>query len=79
MKTISLKIPESLDAELQAAAHRHRRAKSQIVRDALQQHLAPGQNKGRASALDLLQDLVGCVEGPADLSVNEKHLEDYGR
>jgi len=31
------------------------------------------------SALELAGDLVGCVEGPGDLSTNPKYMEDYGR
>ena len=31
------------------------------------------------SALDLVRDLVGCVSGPADLSVNKAHLKTFGR
>jgi hypothetical protein len=29
--------------------------------------------------LQALRDFVGCVEGPADLSTNKRHLESLGR
>jgi hypothetical protein len=31
------------------------------------------------SALELAGDLVGCVEGPGDLTTNPKYMEGYGR
>jgi hypothetical protein len=34
----------------------------------------------RGSALELVRDLIGCVEGlPKDLASNPKYLEDLGR
>ena len=33
----------------------------------------------RSTALDLVRDLIGSVAGPADLSVNNKHLMNFGR
>ncbi len=30
------------------------------------------------SALDVSRDLVGCVEGPGDLSTNPKYMESFG-
>jgi len=30
------------------------------------------------SALDVSRDLVGCVEGPGDLSTNPKYMEGFG-
>lgn len=31
------------------------------------------------SALELAGDLVGCIEGPGDLSTNPKYMEGFGR
>ena len=31
------------------------------------------------SALEAAGDLVGCVEGPEDLSINKKYLEGFGQ
>ncbi len=42
MKILSLKLPESLDAELEAAAARRGTTKSALLRDALTSYLAPG-------------------------------------
>ena len=78
MKALSLKLPDALDAKLAAAARRRRTSKSAVVRDALEAFLgAKGVRSG--SALDLVRDLAGCVEGPGDLSYNKAYLRDLGR
>lgn len=82
MKTISLKIPAALAARLERAAKQRHASKSSLVRAALDQFLdgAPMPTpKGPLSVLDLAGDLIGCVEGPGDLSTNPKYMEGYGR
>jgi Arc/MetJ-type ribon-helix-helix transcriptional regulator len=80
MKTMSLKISEELEEKIERAVRRHRLTKSEIVRQALERFVreepAPPPP---SSALALLEDLAGCLEGPPDLSTNEEHLEGYGR
>ncbi len=79
MKTLTLKLPESLDSRLTAAARRRGESRSAVVREALEALLG-GDDGGRAgSCLDLAADLAGCVAGPGDLSVNPEHLRGYGR
>lgn len=79
MRTLSVKLPDGLDARLTAVARRRKTSKSRLVRKALEGVLRePGQPK-TGSALDLIHDLVGCVAGPADLSVNKAHLKTFGR
>jgi hypothetical protein len=79
MKTLSVKVPDGLDARLTAAARRRKTNKSALVRKALEGALRePGKPKA-GSALDLVRDLIGCVAGPADLSVNKAHLKTFGR
>lgn len=60
-------------------ARNRRVTKSAVVREALAAFVAVGMKSSKGSVLDLAWDLVGCVEGPADLSVNEDHLLGYGR
>lgn len=79
MKTLSLRVPDELDADLGAAAARKGVTKSCLVREALLELLAREGATGRGSALAAMKDLVGCVEGPEDLSVNPDYLEDLGR
>jgi hypothetical protein len=80
MTTISLKLPTGLHAKLDRAARHRGQSKSELVRIALEQFLNGGTDiDGPPSALDLAGDLTGCVEGPGDLSINQKNLEDFGR
>jgi predicted DNA-binding protein len=80
MKTLSLKVPESLDRKLTAVVKRRHMTKSIVVREALEQYLDESQEIRGGSFLELAGDLVGCVkDAPADLSINPKHLDGYGR
>ena len=78
MPTISLKVPDDLDARLEARARTLGRSKSELTREALSRYLDDGTTTG-ASGLDLVRDLVGTVRGPGDLASNKKHLRGYGR
>jgi predicted transcriptional regulator len=79
MKSLSLKLSESLAAGLAAAARKRGRTKSAIVREALEDFLANHKAAAAGSCLELAADLVGCVEGPGDLSFNKKHLRGFGK
>jgi predicted transcriptional regulator len=82
MKAISLKLPETLHAKLEWAAKTSSASKSDIVRAALEEFLANGREprvERTLSALELAGDLVGCVEGPGDLSTNPKYVEEFGK
>jgi Arc/MetJ-type ribon-helix-helix transcriptional regulator len=79
MVSVSLKLPEALEMKLSAAARKRRQTKSALVREALERFLEEDRAASQGSCLDLASDLVGCVEGPGDLSVNESHLLDYGK
>lgn len=76
MKTLTMKLPDSLLAWLEAEAKRANRPKSALVRDILQHY----HQRRQPSALDLAADLCGCVEsGLRDLSRNKKYLKGFGR
>ena len=79
MKTISLKVPEAMDAKLAAIAKQTGKTKSEVAREALQSFFENGHNRRPASAYDLSQDLAGSVRGPGDLSTNKEHMRGYGR
>ncbi len=83
MAVLSLKLTETLDAQLTEEAHRRRMSKSELVRRRLTAFLQSSEQGMEDSALqsaaDLLADLVGCCEGgPADLSSNPAYLSDFG-
>lgn len=78
MRTVSLKLPESLDERLTAVAAERSATKSAVVREALQAYLGRGKGGRARSCLALASDLVGSVDGPRDLSFSAKHLKGFG-
>jgi hypothetical protein len=75
VKTVSLKLPRALNLKLERAAKQRCQSKSDVVRAALEEFL---RRDRPVSALELAGDLVGCGEGPGDLSTNRKYLEGLG-
>ncbi|MFQ5652330.1 MAG: CopG family transcriptional regulator [bacterium] len=78
MKTLTLKLPEILEARLNAMAEKKGVSKSEIVRHALADYFSRDVVNDSGTFLELAKDLAGLVEGPPDLSVNKAHLEDSG-
>ena len=71
MKTLTVRLPEQLVAEIEAESRGRRCSKSDIVRQRLQR--APQLTKRRSTPLDAIADLIGSVSGlPADLSARKK-------
>ena len=79
MKVLTVKVPEELDLKLTAVAARRRESKSALIRAALDHFVKSSEAITPNSCLDLAKDLIGSVEGPADLSYNKKHLKGYGQ
>ncbi len=79
MKTLSLKLAESLFAKLTSAARQRGESKSALVREAINTFLTGNNQSPKGSCLDLAKDLMGCVKGPLDLSFNKKHMRGYGQ
>lgn len=77
-RTITLKLPDALAARLHAVVRRRSRTQSEIVREALERHLAKDATDA-GSCLALAGDLAGSLSGPADLSASPRHLRGYGR
>jgi hypothetical protein len=70
MKTINVRLPELLVAEIEAESRDRRISKSDVVRERLQR-AAP---HGVPPHMEQIADLVGSVEGlPADLSSRVDH------
>jgi Arc/MetJ-type ribon-helix-helix transcriptional regulator len=71
MKTITVRLPEPLVAEIEAESRGRKCSKSDIIRERLQRVGRPRQ--GRSKPLDAITDLIGSVDGlPADLSAHKK-------
>jgi Arc/MetJ-type ribon-helix-helix transcriptional regulator len=80
MKTIALELPESLDQELEAMAERRGVSKSNLVREAVEGYLSSATSEPEpGSFLDRARDLVGRLDGPADLSSNKEYLAGLGK
>ncbi len=78
MKTIAVKLPDSLLAQIETAAKEKHENRSALVRQALEEFLS-GKKGAQTSCLDLSRDLAGSTEGPSDLSTNRAHMDEYGR
>lgn len=67
MKSLTVRLPEPLVAEIEAESRHRKISKSDVVRERLQ--LAPGQPRRRRTALETIADLIGSVDDlPPDLS-----------
>ncbi len=77
MKTITIKLPAALDRRLRRIADRQHRSRSAVLRDAAERYLEDVGGRS-ASCLETVGDLLGSVEGPADLSSNTAHLRGFG-
>lgn len=75
MKTVTVKIPDPLFAEITSAAKARKISKSEVIRERLAR-----SGTSRASLWSRMEDLV--IERdllPADLSSNKAHLKNYGK
>jgi Arc/MetJ-type ribon-helix-helix transcriptional regulator len=71
MKTLTVRLPEPLVAEIEAESRRRKCSKSDIVRERLQRGARPARRQSKP--LDAIADLIGSVDGlPADLSTRKK-------
>ena len=81
MKTLTVRLPEPLAAEIEAESRGRKVSKSDVVRERLQ--FAPGPARRQAAPLDAIADLIGSVDGlPPDLSARKKRYlraMGYGR
>lgn len=78
MKTITCKLPAKLDAELTSVAQEEGISKSEVVRKALEDRIGRRRGKKRHRAFDLVGNLRGSLNGPADLLTNPKYMQDFG-
>jgi Arc/MetJ-type ribon-helix-helix transcriptional regulator len=73
MKTLTVRLPEKLIADIEKESRLFRTSISDVVRDRLSRAPVPGSDKS-SGTLALISDLIGSVEDlPADLSARKKH------
>lgn len=71
MKTLTVRLPEPLMAEIAMESRGRGCSKSDIVRERLRRRAGP--RKRQAAPIDTIADLIGSVDGlPADLSSRKK-------
>lgn len=83
MKTLTVRLPENLVAEIESESRSRRVSKSDVVRERLQSAGYTIRRKARRPSFkELAGDLVGSVNGdglPRDLSANKKrYLRELG-
>jgi Arc/MetJ-type ribon-helix-helix transcriptional regulator len=70
MKTLTVRLPEPLVAEIEAESRGRNITKSDVVRERL---AAPHLRRKHKASLHAIADLVGCVDGlPANLTARKK-------
>ena len=70
MKTLSVRLPEPLVADIEAESRGRKISKSDVVRERLE--LAPRRRR-RPAPLNAIADLIGSVDGlPTDLTARKK-------
>jgi predicted transcriptional regulator len=80
MRTISVKLPHELLADLNREAKALRVTKSWLVRKRLEKGLHDQPPARAASCYDLARDLAGTVKGlPKDLADNPKYMDGFGK
>jgi Arc/MetJ-type ribon-helix-helix transcriptional regulator len=80
MRTISVKLPDELLAQLGREAKARRVTKSSLVRESLEKSLHGQLAAGAVSCYDLARDLAGSSKGlPKDLAENPKYMEGFGQ
>jgi Arc/MetJ-type ribon-helix-helix transcriptional regulator len=83
MKTLTVRLPESLVAEIESESRARRVSKSDVVRERLQSAPHTARSKAqRPSFKEMAGDLIGSIKGdrlPRDLSANKKkYLRELG-
>jgi predicted DNA-binding protein len=77
VRTVTIKLPDSLALRLKQTVARRRATQSEVIREALEAHLAA---PSIGSYLELVGDLAGSLRGGApDLSSNKRRLKGFGR
>ena len=77
VRTMTLKLPEDLFAEITSEAKARNISRSQVVRERLVKRRTA---KSRGSLWDQMDDLVIQSDSlPSDLSSNKAHLKSYGQ
>lgn len=77
---VSIRLPGPMLAELDRRAKRHRRARTDVIRDALRAYLDLPEGALQRRPVDRIRHLLGAIDGlPSDLAGRaDDYLEDLG-
>jgi len=77
MKTLTVRLPEALFAQIEAESRRRKLSKSDVVRERL---TAAERSRRQPASLDAIADIVGSIDWlPRDLSARtKKYLKSTG-
>ena len=76
MRTVTVKMPKALHAQLEADAARRRTTKSALLRSAYVRESAAAP---RSLLWEKIGHLAGSIDGPGNLSALSRTLPGYGR
>ena len=80
MTTITCKIAEKLDIELEAVAEKRGVSKSEVIREAIAAKVVEQKKDAKLSAHDVMKSACGIIKGgPRDRSWNPRRMEGFGR
>ena len=80
MITITCKIPERLDAELETVAEMRGVSKSTVVRESIEANLPDQKKRAGLTAFDVMREACGIIKGgPRDLATHPRHMKGFGR
>jgi Arc/MetJ-type ribon-helix-helix transcriptional regulator len=76
MKTLTVRLPEPLVAQIEAESRERCVSKSDVVRE----RLSASRQRAPSASFEAIADLIGSVKGlPSDLSANKKrYLKEMG-
>ena len=78
-RRVTVRFPAELQTRLERRAKLAGKTESDVVREAVEAHVAEPVVSESACQLAKRLGLVGCVkDAPADLSTNKKHFEGFG-
>ena len=79
-RRISVRVPGGMVRRLKERSRATGTGESEVVRQALEEHLSKNERKHTAYDLFLEAGLIGCARGlPKDLATNKRYFKGFGK